>query len=269
MLNCIWHARNRSSRASESQLKKFEEVGTARGEAESAPRYLRGSTAELWRAHEWISEALNASAAKDRRTPACRGSGGAVESYNGRPAPAAKTDRSRDESVRAPRRNAPILRDEKMWKSWHWRSTSRGNAGPPFFIPNNESWLRRTSMAQRESQEPLAPVRPSSRSTLESSLHFGPRTSITTPLRCRGVEFWFHLPLLFEIPKQSRLGECGNPEGISTECGKGGKPRSRIFPLPTLCHLHGLFWQFASETYDKLRHWRNVARLCSPHSLLS
>nr|WP_260739569.1 DUF763 domain-containing protein [Edaphobacter lichenicola] len=38
----------------------------------------------------------------------------------------------------------------------------------------------------------------------------------------------------------SRLWECGNPEGISKECGKGGKPASLLSTLPILCHFHGL-----------------------------
>ena len=38
--------------------------------------------------------------------------------------------------------------------------------------------------------------------------------------------------------QSSRPWECGNPEGISKECGKGGKPASW---LSILCHFHGLF----------------------------
>ena len=33
----------------------------------------------------------------------------------------------------------------------------------------------------------------------------------------------------------------GNPEGITTECGKGGKPNSWLSMLSTLSHFHGLF----------------------------
>ncbi len=33
----------------------------------------------------------------------------------------------------------------------------------------------------------------------------------------------------------------GNPEGISKECGKGGKPASWLSMLSTLCHFHALF----------------------------
>ena len=32
----------------------------------------------------------------------------------------------------------------------------------------------------------------------------------------------------------------GNPEGISKECGKGGKPASWLSMLSILCHFHGL-----------------------------
>jgi hypothetical protein len=38
----------------------------------------------------------------------------------------------------------------------------------------------------------------------------------------------------------SRPWECGNPEGISKECGKGGKPALWLSMLSTLCHFHGL-----------------------------
>jgi hypothetical protein len=48
--------------------------------------------------------------------------------------------------------------------------------------------------------------------------------------------------LHLEICQQSRPWECGNPEGISKECGKGGKPASWLsmlsillsFPWPAL-----------------------------------
>jgi hypothetical protein len=34
----------------------------------------------------------------------------------------------------------------------------------------------------------------------------------------------------------------GNPEGISKECGKDGKPASWLSMLSILCHFHGLLW---------------------------
>src|SRR5450631_2070217 len=34
----------------------------------------------------------------------------------------------------------------------------------------------------------------------------------------------------------------GNPEGISKECGKGGKPASWLSMLSMLCHFHGLLF---------------------------
>ena len=42
--------------------------------------------------------------------------------------------------------------------------------------------------------------------------------------------------------QSSRPWECGNPEGISKECGKGGKPASWVSMLSTLCHFHGLLF---------------------------
>ena len=42
--------------------------------------------------------------------------------------------------------------------------------------------------------------------------------------------------------QQSRPWECGNPEGISKECGKGGKPALWLSMLSILCHFHGLLF---------------------------
>ena len=42
--------------------------------------------------------------------------------------------------------------------------------------------------------------------------------------------------------QSSRPWECGNPEGISKECGKGGKPASWLSTLSILCHFHGLLF---------------------------
>jgi hypothetical protein len=41
--------------------------------------------------------------------------------------------------------------------------------------------------------------------------------------------------------QSSRPWECGNPEGISKGCGKGGEPASWLSMLSTPCHFHGLF----------------------------
>ena len=49
--------------------------------------------------------------------------------------------------------------------------------------------------------------------------------------------------------QSSRPWECGNPEGISKECGKGGKPASWLYMLSILCHFHGLL--FALQMLDK------------------
>src|SRR6266478_4386576 len=40
----------------------------------------------------------------------------------------------------------------------------------------------------------------------------------------------------------SRPWECGNPEGISKECGKGGKSALWLSMLSILCHFHALFF---------------------------
>jgi hypothetical protein len=56
--------------------------------------------------------------------------------------------------------------------------------------------------------------------------------------------------LHLEICQQSRPWECGNPEGISKECGKGGKPASWLSMLSILCHFHGLLWKRVSQSYN-------------------
>jgi hypothetical protein len=40
----------------------------------------------------------------------------------------------------------------------------------------------------------------------------------------------------------------GNPEGISKECGKGGKPASWLSTLSILCHFHGLLRKRVSQS---------------------
>jgi hypothetical protein len=61
------------------------------------------------------------------------------------------------------------------------------------------------------------------------ALRCGPETSVTSPLRWR----WFELRGQEKTYIQSsRPWECGNPEGISKECGKGGKPASWLPCFP-------------------------------------
>ena len=63
------------------------------------------------------------------------------------------------------------------------------------------------------------------------ALRCGPETSVTSPLRCEKT-----------YVQSQRPWECGNPEGISKECGKGGKPASWLSMLSILCHFHALFF---------------------------
>jgi len=82
----------------------------------------------------------------------------------------------------------------------------------------------------------------------EHPLHFGPGTSVTSPLRWKGRESGFRaflLLLTLDTCPQSRPWECGNPKGISKECGKGGKPASW---LSIFCHFHGLLWHACSKS---------------------
>src|ERR1700677_2798318 len=52
--------------------------------------------------------------------------------------------------------------------------------------------------------------------------------------------------------QSSRPWECGNPEGISKECGKGGKPASWLSTLSILCHFHGLLRIRVSQSRNHL-----------------
>jgi hypothetical protein len=71
------------------------------------------------------------------------------------------------------------------------------------------------------------------------ALRCGPETSVTSPLRWRWFELSGHERTYIQ---PSRPWECGNPEGISTECGKGGKPASWLSMLSILCHFHDLLF---------------------------
>src|SRR5580704_15810888 len=71
------------------------------------------------------------------------------------------------------------------------------------------------------------------------ALRCGPETSATSPLRWRWFELSGHERTYIQ---PSRPWECGNPEGISTECGKGGKPASWLSMLSILCHFHDLLF---------------------------
>jgi hypothetical protein len=71
------------------------------------------------------------------------------------------------------------------------------------------------------------------------ALRCGPETSVTSHLRWR----WFELSGYERTYIQpSRPWECGNPEGISKECGKGGKPASWLSMLSILCRFHDLLF---------------------------
>ena len=71
------------------------------------------------------------------------------------------------------------------------------------------------------------------------ALRCGPETSVTSPLRWLWFELSRHQRTYIQ---SSRPWECGNPKGISKECGKGGKPASRLSMLSILCHFHGLLF---------------------------
>ena len=71
------------------------------------------------------------------------------------------------------------------------------------------------------------------------TLRCGPETSVTSPLRWRSFELRGHEKTYIQ---SSRPWECGNPEGISKECGKGGKPALWLSMLSILCHFHGLLF---------------------------
>jgi len=65
--------------------------------------------------------------------------------------------------------------------------------------------------------------------------------SITTPCGPKALDS-VSLGLLSGTCQQSKPWECGNPEGISKGCGKGGKPALWLSMLSILCHFHGLLF---------------------------
>jgi hypothetical protein len=71
----------------------------------------------------------------------------------------------------------------------------------------------------------------------EHSLHFGPGTSVTSPLRRQGLKLGFWGWSLSLILNTYLVVEAGNPEGISKVCGKCGKT---ALWLSILWHFHGL-----------------------------
>ncbi len=96
----------------------------------------------------------------------------------------------------------------------------------------------------------------------EHPLHFGPRTSITTPLNSKALGFCLSCSLNLEICQQSRPWECGNPEGISKACGKGGKPDSGLSMLSILCHFHDLLWQLVAQSQSPRRPGLGTGTTC-------
>src|ERR1700691_2524749 len=75
----------------------------------------------------------------------------------------------------------------------------------------------------------------------EHPLHFGPGTSVTSPLRWKGRKSGFRAFLLLLT-----LDTC--PQSRPWECGKGGKPASWLSILSIFCHFHGLLWNACSKS---------------------
>ena len=94
--------------------------------------------------------------------------------------------------------------------------------------------LRRMMRAARKGRPLSLPL-----SVPGHALRCGPETSVTSPLRWLWFELSEHEKTYIQ---SSRPWECGNPEGISKECGKGGKPASWLSMLSILCHFHGLLF---------------------------
>lgn len=71
------------------------------------------------------------------------------------------------------------------------------------------------------------------------ALRCGPGTSVTSPLQLAMFSSEWERRTYNQSP---RPWECGNPEGISKECGNGGKPASWLSVLSILWHFHGLLF---------------------------
>jgi hypothetical protein len=65
-------------------------------------------------------------------------------------------------------------------------------------------------------------------------------------VQVRGIPIGgFHetIEIALHVEQAADHSSSGNPEGISKECGKSGKPASRLSMLSILCHFHGLLWK--------------------------
>ena len=82
------------------------------------------------------------------------------------------------------------------------------------------------------------------------------RHPLQAPCGWRRFELRWHEKI---YSQSSKPWECGNPKGISKECGKGGKPALWLSMLSTLCHFHGLF--FVRQCWTN----RNATQRNAPH----
>src|SRR6267142_882513 len=87
-------------------------------------------------------------------------------------------------------------------------------------------------------------------SVLERSLHFGPRTSITTPLRSKGLGFGLSCSCTLKYASSRGRRNVVNPKGFPRSVGR---VESRLlgFPcFPYSCHFHGLLWKRVSQSHN-------------------
>jgi hypothetical protein len=130
----------------------------------------------------------------------------------------------------------PLKRKEKP------RQARENLSGP--FLPAAPSLLIRRSRARNNEDGPRSGV-----SVPGHALRCGLETSVTSPLRLRWFELRGHPKTYIQ---SSRPWECGNPEGISKECGKGGKPAYGFPPFPhsvisMACFSPGRCWSYIDQ----------------------
>jgi hypothetical protein len=85
-------------------------------------------------------------------------------------------------------------------------------------------------------------------SVLQHPLHFGPRTSITTPLRYKGLEFGLFCSSTLKYASSRGRGNVVIPKGFPKSVGRV-ESCSWLSMLSILCHFHGLLWRRFSQSH--------------------
>jgi hypothetical protein len=122
--------------------------------------------------------------------------------------------------------------------------------------------LRTGQVTHRQAQTTLrAPLKRSSSEDVETcgylvvsvperSLHFGPRTSITTPLRSKGFGDGLSCSCTLKYASSRGHGNVVIPKGFPRSVGRVESQASWLSMLSILCHFHGLLWKRVSQSHN-------------------